>query len=138
MSKEVTVYTPQEIEVIANQNSDKISKIDSAIDLANSLEKFIPLVQDITKLTNTIVESFFSYKKLIADLDFKIKDNKDRRNFLMKVFQKNIEHLQKITYKFLEKIEGAKNEKSKERYTNLLLDVISKTDNLTIELMKKI
>lgn len=138
MSKNVTKIEPKDVKSTLEVNKKSLSKIDKALTLAQSFADLAPILQDTLNVAESIVKSYYSYKELELNLDFKLSDNQERRKMLLSAFQNMIEHLQNITNKFLDKIENTNDEKSKDRYANLLLDVLSKSDNLTLELMKRI
>lgn len=138
MNNKIEVFQPKEIEYSAVQNSKSLERIDKALALAQGISDIAPLIQDTLKTIDSITKSIISLKELELKIDFRLKDNQSRRDMLINAFQKSIDHLQKITYIFLDKIDKSDDEKSKDRYTTLLLDVISKSDGLTLELMKKI
>lgn len=138
MSKNVIKIEPKDVKSTLEVNKKSLSKIDKALTLAQSFADLAPILQDTLNVAESIVKSYYSYKELELNLDFKLSDNQERRKMLLSAFQNMIEHLQNITNKFLDKIENTNDEKSKDRYANLLLDVLSKSDNLTLELMKRI
>lgn len=138
MSKNVIKIEPKDVKSTLEVNKRSLSKIDKALTLAQSFADLAPILQDTLNVAESIVKSYYSYKELELNLDFKLSDNQERRKMLLSAFQNMIEHLQNITNKFLDKIENTNDEKSKDRYANLLLDVLSKSDNLTLELMKRI
>ncbi len=138
MGEELIVLNPEDVQQNLTSYTKSIDKVSSAMNVIESIRDLAPLIQDTLNVADSIAKTYYSFKKLELTLDFKLKDNRDRRELIIDAFQKGIEHLQNVTNRFLDKIDAAPDDKSKDRYMTLLLDVITKSDNLTLELIKRI
>ncbi len=136
MENQTTALQIQDYTSIFQSESMKLQKLDKTIQLVSAIREFEPLFEQALDVAKNVFDSCLKLQELELRLDYKLANNRERREVLLKAFQNCIDHLQRTTNTFLERIELAPDEKSKDRYAGLLIDVLNKSENLTLQLLR--
>jgi len=132
MSEEIIEVKAEEIRNSLQKESENLQNLDKAIAVVNSIAQLEGLVTESLRICNSIYDSYLSYK----EIELKFHDNKDRRNNMIMMFRESNNILYLIINNFLDKIDNASDDKSKDRYANLLIQAMSKSENITMGLLK--
>ena len=130
--EEIIEVKAEEIRNSLQKESENLQNLDKAIAVVNSIAQLEGLVTESLRICNSIYDSYLSYK----EIELKFHDNKDRRNNMIMMFRESNNILYLIINNFLDKIDNASDDKSKDRYANLLIQAMSKSENITMGLLK--
>lgn len=136
MESQTTALQVQDFTSSFQTESLKLQKMEKTLQLVSAFSEFEPLLRESLDVARNVFDSFVKLQELELRLDYKLANNRERREVLLKAFQNCIDHLQRTTNVFLDRIDIAPDEKSKDRYAGLLIDVLNKSENLTLQLLR--
>ncbi len=128
-----TGQVPKDLQLIKDQTDMRIVEIEKQIELANSLQKLAPVVNEVLSVVNNLANYSYSLKQQILNVE----DNRHRREQIVSVLRPELDGLQTLQMRLVEKI-GLNKEEGKDEVLSLLRDSMTDRAKLVQYLISKL
>ncbi len=124
---------PKDLQLIKDQTDARILEMEKQIELANNLQKLAPVVRDVVNVINTLSNYSYSLKQQTLNVE----DNRSRREQIVSVLRPELDGLQTLQMRLVEKI-GMNKEEGKDEVLNLLRESMTERAKLVQYLITKL
>ena len=124
---------PKDLQLIKDQTDVRILEMEKQIELANSLQKLAPVVKDVVTVVNTLANYSYSLKQQYLNVE----ENRHRREQIVSVLRPELDGLQALQLRLVEKIRGSK-EEGKDAVLALLRESMTERARLVQYLIEKL
>jgi hypothetical protein len=124
---------PKDLQLIKDQTDTRIIELEKQIELANNLQRLAPVVHDVVTVVNNLAN--FSYNLKLQTLN--VEENRHRREQVVSVLRPELEGLQSLQMRLVEKI-GLNTEPGKDEVLALLRESMTERAKLVQYLISKL
>ena len=124
---------PKDLQMIKDQTDARILEMEKQIELANSLQKLAPVVHDAVNVVNTLANYSYSLKQQFLNVE----ENRHRREQIVSVLRPELDGLQTLQMRLVEKI-GLNKEEGKDEVLSLLRESMTERAKLVQYLISKL
>jgi hypothetical protein len=124
---------PKDLQMIKDQTDVRIMEMEKQIELANSLQKLAPVVKDVVTVINTLANYSYSLKQQYLNVE----ENRHRREQIVSVLRPELDGLQTLQMRLVEKI-GLSQEEGKDAVLALLRESMTERAKLVQFLIQKL
>ena len=124
---------PKDLQVIRDQTDARIMEMEKQIELANSLQKLGPVVHDVVTVVNTLAQYSYNLKQQYLNVE----ENRHRREQIVSVLRPELDGLQALQMRLVEKI-GLNKEEGKDEVLALLRESMTDRAKLVQFLIEKL
>ncbi len=124
---------PKDLQMIKDQTDARILEMEKQIELANSLQKLEPVVHDVVTVVNTLANYSYSLKQQYLNVE----ENRHRREQIVSVLRPELDGLQALQMRLVEKI-GLNTEQGKDEVLSLLRESMTERAKLVQYLTSKL